>query len=111
MLYRTCTSLFLVALELSVFPFPSLFTFINIKSLFLKCIGQNFAYNEAGYFIVRLLQRFKHLELAPHAQPDGSSPPQSWKSKGGRQAIEKMWPSMAFTLYVKVVGLLALYFN
>lgn len=69
----------------------------------LQCLGQNFAYNEAGYFIVKLLQRFENLELAPHAQPEGSLPPKAWKSQSGRRSVEKIWPAMAFTLYVKVI--------
>ncbi|TDL23414.1 cytochrome P450 monooxygenase CYP63 [Rickenella mellea] len=65
------------------------------------CVGQNFAYNEASFFLVRLLQQFDTFTLTPEFQPEGSLPPPQWKSKTGRQAIEKCWPSNAMTLYAK----------
>lgn len=65
------------------------------------CLGQNYAYNEMSYFLVRLLQRFDRFTLAPEVQPEGSLPPPEWKIRQGRQAIEKIWPSAAITLYVK----------
>jgi len=65
------------------------------------CVGQNFAYNEASFFLVKLLQQFDSFTLAPEFQPEGSLPPDSWKQRQGRQAIEKCWPSAALTLYVK----------
>ncbi|KAJ7243899.1 cytochrome P450 monooxygenase CYP63 [Mycena haematopus] len=65
------------------------------------CLGQNYAYNEASYFLVRLLQEFDTFTLAPEFQPAGSLPPPEWKSRKGRQAIEKIWPAAALTLYIK----------
>lgn len=65
------------------------------------CLGQNFAYNEASFFLVRLLQQFDTFTLAPDYQPEGSAPPTSWKEKQGRQRIEKCWPAAALTLFVK----------
>ncbi|KAG5652107.1 hypothetical protein H0H81_006281 [Sphagnurus paluster] len=66
------------------------------------CVGQNYAYNETSYFLVRLLQHFDRFTLAPEVQPAGSLPPPEWKERTGRQAIEKIWPAAAMTLYVKV---------
>ncbi|KAK7018487.1 cytochrome P450 monooxygenase CYP63 [Favolaschia claudopus] len=65
------------------------------------CIGQNYAYNEASYFLVRLLQEFDTFTLATEFQPAGSLPPPEWKSRKGRQAVEKIWPAAALTLYIK----------
>ncbi|KAF7334449.1 Cytochrome P450 monooxygenase CYP63 [Mycena venus] len=65
------------------------------------CLGQNYAYNEASYFLVRLLQEFDTFTLAPEFQPAGSLPPPEWKSRKGRQAIERIWPAAALTLYIK----------
>ncbi|TFK68916.1 cytochrome P450 monooxygenase CYP63 [Pluteus cervinus] len=65
------------------------------------CIGQNYAYNQMSYFLVRMLQRFESFSLAPQLQPTGSLPPLEWKDRKGRQAFEKVWPSAALTLYVK----------
>ncbi|KAJ7016216.1 cytochrome P450 monooxygenase CYP63 [Mycena alexandri] len=65
------------------------------------CLGQNYAYNEASYFLVRLLQEFDSFTLAPEFQPAGSLPPPEWKSRKGRQSVERIWPAAALTLYVK----------
>ncbi|KAJ7055990.1 cytochrome P450 monooxygenase pc-3 [Mycena amicta] len=43
------------------------------------CLGQQFAYNEASFFLVRLLQSFSSISLAPDAQPPESLPPASWR--------------------------------
>ena len=68
----------------------------------LQCIGQNYAYNEMSYFLVRLLQQFDGFSLAPEVQPAASLPPPDWKGRKGRQAYERIWPAAALTLYVKV---------
>ncbi|KAE9397925.1 cytochrome P450 monooxygenase CYP63 [Gymnopus androsaceus JB14] len=65
------------------------------------CLGQNYAYNEASFFLVRLLQQFDTFSLAPEVQPSGSLPPHEWKQRKGRQAEERIWPSAALTLFVK----------
>ncbi|GLB42805.1 putative cytochrome p450 [Lyophyllum shimeji] len=65
------------------------------------CVGQNYAYNETSYFLVRLLQHFDRFTLAPEVQPEGSLPPPGWTERDGRQAIEKIWPAAAMTLYIK----------
>ncbi|KAF4622458.1 hypothetical protein D9613_009471 [Agrocybe pediades] len=65
------------------------------------CVGQNYAYNEMSYFLVRLLQQYDRFTLAPEFQSPDSLPPPEWKQRKGRQAVEKIWPSAALTLYVK----------
>ncbi|KAJ7075004.1 cytochrome P450 monooxygenase CYP63 [Mycena belliarum] len=65
------------------------------------CIGQEFALNEAGFFVVKLLQRFKSFRLAPQFQPPGSLPPAHWAGKPGRQGMEKIFPAINFTLHSK----------
>jgi hypothetical protein len=68
----------------------------------LQCLGQSYAYNEACYFLIRLLQHFSSFTLAPEVQPEGSLPPPEWANRKGRQSIERIWPGAAMTLYVKV---------
>lgn len=70
----------------------------------MQCLGQNYAYYEASYFLVRLLQQFDTFTLASDAQPKESLPLREWKIPGtkGRSAVEQVWPSAALTLYVKV---------
>lgn len=67
-----------------------------------QCIGQNYAYNEASYFLVRLLQNFSTFKLAPDAQPSPSLPPAEWKAGRGRMAVEQVRPEAAMTLFIKV---------
>ena len=62
-----------------------------------------------SYFLVRLLQQFDKFTLAPEVQPVGSLPPPEWKRRKGRQTKEKIWPSAALTLYVKVKTLKIIY--
>ena len=75
---------------------------IPSSSVPLQCIGQNYARNEASYFLVRLLQQFDTFTLAPEFQPEGSLPPADWKNGQGRKTIEQIRPAYALTLYVKV---------
>ncbi|CAE6427857.1 unnamed protein product [Rhizoctonia solani] len=63
------------------------------------CLGQQFAYNEASFFLCRLLQRIDSVELAPDAQPKETLPPSEWKNGTGRQVYEKVWPKHHLTLY------------
>ncbi|KAH9979194.1 cytochrome P450 monooxygenase CYP63 [Russula compacta] len=65
------------------------------------CLGQEFALNQAGYFIVRLLQRFQSFRLAPDFMPAGSLPPAHWEGMPGRQGVEKIHPAINFTLHSK----------
>ncbi|KAJ7475136.1 cytochrome P450 [Mycena galericulata] len=65
------------------------------------CLGQQFAYNEASFFLVRLLQNFTEFSLAPDAQPESSKPPASWKDCEGTKAKEKIMLGMHLTMYAK----------
>ncbi|KAJ6544117.1 cytochrome P450 [Mycena capillaripes] len=65
------------------------------------CIGQEFALNEAGFFVVKLLQRFKSFRFEPDFQPVGSLPPKEWLGKRGRQGMEKIFPAISMTLHSK----------
>ncbi|KAF8147490.1 cytochrome P450 [Crassisporium funariophilum] len=65
------------------------------------CVGQQFAYNETSFFLVRLLQQFTGFTLAPDAQPEWSKPPAKWAECGGRKATEKVAPGLHITMYAK----------
>jgi len=66
------------------------------------CLGQNFAYNEASFVMVKLLQNFDTFELRQKQDaPEGSIPPASWKKTTGRAVYEQVWPRTAVTLYAK----------
>jgi hypothetical protein len=70
-------------------------------------VGQEFALNQAGYFIVRLLQRFNSFSLAPDFMPAGSLPPAHWAGMPGRQGVEKIHPAINFTMHSKVRAVVA----
>ncbi|KAF8723818.1 hypothetical protein AX14_009145 [Amanita brunnescens Koide BX004] len=63
------------------------------------CLGQQFAYNEMSFMIIRLLQSFSSIALDPGSAPPGSLPPPEWKYLGGRKAIEKIMPKVNLTMY------------
>ncbi|KAG8931585.1 hypothetical protein FRC00_000718 [Tulasnella sp. 408] len=67
------------------------------------CIGQQFAYNEASFVMIRLMQLFDRFTLAQkEAAPASALPPAAWKTAGGRKPVEEAWPKNAITLYSKV---------
>ncbi|CCO35695.1 hypothetical protein BN14_09813 [Rhizoctonia solani AG-1 IB] len=78
---------------------PNPFIFLPFNAGPRICLGQQFAYNEASYFLARLLQRVESVELAPEAHPDGTLPPAEWKNGEGRKVYEKVWPKSHLTIY------------
>ncbi|KAI0799694.1 cytochrome P450 monooxygenase pc-3 [Irpex lacteus] len=65
------------------------------------CLGQQFAYNEMSFFLIKLLQSFEGIEFDAMSLEPKARPPEEWKSAEGRKAIEKMWPWSHLTLYIK----------
>ncbi|KAF8585564.1 cytochrome P450 [Ramaria rubella] len=63
------------------------------------CLGQQFAYNEASFMLVRLLQTFDSIVLDPEAQPPAARPPLCWKSTSSAQPSDLIWPKSHLTLY------------
>ncbi|KAG8873516.1 hypothetical protein FRB97_006659 [Tulasnella sp. 331] len=78
------------------------FRFIPFNAGPRICLGQQFAYNEASFVLVRLLQQFESFTLVQaEAAPKSSLPPKEWKSGSGRQAMELITPVMSMTLFAK----------
>ncbi|KAG8985262.1 hypothetical protein FRB95_004942 [Tulasnella sp. JGI-2019a] len=78
------------------------FRFIPFNAGPRICLGQQFAYNEASFVLVRLLQHFdSFILMQAEAAPNGSLPPHEWKSGTGRQSIELICPVMLMTLFCK----------
>jgi len=79
---------------------PNPFIFLPFNNFGPRvCLGQQFAYNEVSFMLVRLLQTFDRFELDDSAQPSESVPPASWKNVPGRQSIERCWPMSHLTMY------------
>ncbi|KAL6302781.1 cytochrome P450 monooxygenase [Sparassis latifolia] len=87
--------------RLTKYLVPNPFIFLPFNAGPRICLGQQFAYNEMSFFMVRLLQAFDHIELAPDAQPTESRPPASWATSTGRKAVEKIRPKSELTMYVQ----------
>ncbi|KAF7303445.1 Peroxidase [Mycena indigotica] len=49
------------------------------------CLGQQFAYNEMSFMLVRLLQNFSAFALAEDAFPPSARPPSAWKKAAGEE--------------------------
>ncbi|RDX53659.1 cytochrome P450 monooxygenase pc-3 [Lentinus brumalis] len=64
------------------------------------CLGQQFAYNEMSFFLIRLLQNFSQMELDLSAQPPEARPPHEWAGAEGQKGAEKIFPKAHLTLYV-----------
>jgi len=79
---------------------PNPFIFLPFNAGPRICLGQQFAYNEMSFFLVRFLQNFSSVSLAPNAQPPNSLPPPEWAGAEGRKGIEKIFPRSHLTIYV-----------
>ncbi|KAF8636108.1 hypothetical protein AX17_003812 [Amanita inopinata Kibby_2008] len=62
------------------------------------CLGQQFAYNEMSFMLIRLLQTFSSISLDPTSAPE-SRPPSEWASAPGRKGIERVFPKIHLTMY------------
>jgi len=81
---------------------PNPFIFVPFNAGPRICLGQQFAYNESSFFLIRLLQSFSSFTLARDAQPPDSIPPAEWKNlKGSRAQVEEFWLKSHLTLCVK----------
>lgn len=81
---------------------PNPFIFLPFNAGPRICLGQQFAYNEMSFFLVRMMQSFTSVSLAQDAQPPSSKPPARWATVPGKQSREKIWPKAHLTAYVMV---------
>lgn len=75
---------------------PNPFIFVPFNAGPRICLGQQFAYNETSFFLVRLLQQFSSFSLATDVQ---TLPPAEWAQCSGRKAIEKVIIKSHLTIY------------
>jgi cytochrome P450 len=80
---------------------PNPFIFCPFNAGPRICLGQQFAYHEATFYLVRLLQQFTGFSLD---QETNISPPGEWRleTSGTRKSVEKIHPLSHLTMYVKV---------
>jgi cytochrome P450 len=78
---------------------PKPFIFLPFNAGPRICLGQQFAYNEMSFMLIRLLQSFSSITLHPEAQHPDTLPPADWAQAEGRKSREQFWPKVHLTLY------------
>ncbi|PPQ74268.1 hypothetical protein CVT24_001191 [Panaeolus cyanescens] len=76
---------------------PNPFIFCPFNAGPRICLGQQFAYHEATFYLVRLLQQFRNFRLSPETR----SPPAWWKNVKGLQSQEQIMPIAHLTMAVR----------
>ncbi|KAJ6590601.1 cytochrome P450 [Mycena vulgaris] len=72
---------------------PNPYIFLPFNAGPRICMGSQVAYDEASFLLIKLLQSFSEISLAPEAQPLDSVPP--WKDR------EKVWFTSHVSMYFK----------
>ncbi|KAG2143713.1 cytochrome P450, partial [Suillus clintonianus] len=78
---------------------PKPFIFLPFNAGPRICLGQQFAYNEMSFMLIRLLQSFSSITLHPEAQHPDTLPPVDWAHATGRKSREQFWPKAHLTIY------------
>ncbi|KAJ7459777.1 cytochrome P450 [Mycena latifolia] len=63
------------------------------------CLGQQFAYNEMSFILIRVLQNFSSFTLDTEAFRPEARPPPEWTLLEGRKAWDRFFPKMHLTMY------------
>ncbi|KIK93852.1 hypothetical protein PAXRUDRAFT_785857 [Paxillus rubicundulus Ve08.2h10] len=77
---------------------PNPFIFLPFNAGPRICLGQQFAYHEVSYLLIRLLQSFDAVSLDTATQ---HLPPADWAEGKGRKALEKVLARSHLTIYVE----------
>ena len=65
------------------------------------CLGQQFAYHEVSFFLIRLLQQFSAITHDLEAQPPEHRPPAAWKGAEGPKGRDKIRMKTTVTMSVE----------
>ncbi|KAI0337412.1 cytochrome P450 monooxygenase pc-3 [Trametopsis cervina] len=85
---------------------PNPFIFLPFNAGPRICLGQQFAYNEMGFFLVRLVQAFEGVQFEEEAFEPSTRPPAVWRGDGegkgreeGRKGVDRFWAKSHLTIY------------
>ncbi|KAK7034104.1 cytochrome P450 [Favolaschia claudopus] len=78
---------------------PNPFQFLPFNTGPRICLGQQFAYNEMSFMLIRLLQSFESFSIDEDAFMPDARPPKEWASAPGRKGIDKFKPKFHLTMY------------
>jgi len=88
--------------RLQKYLIPNPFIFLPFNAGPRICLGQQFAYNETSYFLIKFLQSFTDLQMAWDVQPESSKPPADWVPvPGTTKGRDKVLQSSHLTMNVK----------
>ncbi|KAL9709405.1 Protein kinase alk2 [Leucoagaricus gongylophorus] len=65
------------------------------------CIGQQFAYNEASFFLIRLIQQFTSFSLDEAARLPDAIPKPEWAGIRGPQGRDRIRFHVTLTMFVR----------
>ncbi|KAH9919186.1 cytochrome P450 [Epithele typhae] len=87
--------------RLQKYLLPNPFIFLPFNAGPRICLGQQFAYNEIAFMLVRLLQRFAKITLRQDAHPAAMPPPAVERSPHAVGGRERVWLRSHLTAYAK----------
>ncbi|KAI0775658.1 cytochrome P450 [Trametes elegans] len=79
---------------------PNPFIFLPFNAGPRICLGQQFAYNEASFMLVRLAQQVSAVEFTPEVAPE-SIPPPGYADSPGSDGTDRVWMTSHLTMYAK----------
>ncbi|PPQ86761.1 hypothetical protein CVT25_012406 [Psilocybe cyanescens] len=79
---------------------PNPFIFLPFNAGPRICLGQQFAYHETSFFLIRLLQQFSSITHVYDAQPPTSRPPHEWNTSEGPKGRDKIRMKSYMTMSV-----------
>ncbi|KAJ3521221.1 hypothetical protein NMY22_g12406 [Coprinellus aureogranulatus] len=79
---------------------PNPFIFLPFNAGPRICLGQQFAYHETSFFLIRLLQRFTNIQHILEAQLPASRPPLEWKGQSGPKGVDDVRIKSQLTMSV-----------
>lgn len=80
---------------------PNPFIFCPFNAGPRICPGQQFAYNEASFFLIRLLQQFTSFSLDENARTLDGTPKPEWAGLAGPQGRDRIRFKNTLTMYVR----------